>query len=263
MLSSRNVFFAAVLGAFLFAGAHRASAQSQTAASTTIPVVFTHGVDASHARAGDVITAKTMQAIRLPNGPVIPKGATVLGHVADARPFTFDSTDYAVQQPSVLAIHFDKVLTKESEAKLVTAVRALAGWSDSESAMRPQATDEHDIVGTVYLIGGDSYRADERTVTTADDDIVGYHRKGGVFARLLDSEYSSPYSHFDCPGSGETEEAVSIFSPSACGLYGVSEAYLADNGLAKEPGTFRLESRKRTVKLYSHSAALLQILTTP
>jgi hypothetical protein len=113
------------------------------------------------------------------------------------------------------------------------------------------------------MIGGDSYRADETPITTQGGDIVGYNRKDGVFARLLDSEYSSRYSHFQCEGSGETEQAVAIFSPSACGLYGFQDVYMADDGLGKEVGTFRLESRRHTVKLYAQSTALLQIINLP
>jgi hypothetical protein len=256
-------FFTMVLCSFLFANVQKGRAQTQSPTATAVPVVFTHAIDASKAHVGDTVTAKTLQVFILPNGKMVPKGATILGHIAETRSFSFDVTPYAVQQPSVLSIRFDKLMTKETTMNVVMSVRALANWSTSESAMRPEATDEHDIVGTMHLIGGDSFRADEKPITTMDGDIVGYNRKEGVFARLLDSEYSSRYSHFQCHGSGESEQAVAIFSPSACGLYGLQDIYMADDGLGKEAGTFRLESRKNTVKLLAQSTALLQIINLP
>jgi hypothetical protein len=260
MRKALNFFVVVMWSGFLFANVQKGHAQTQSPTAIAVPVVFTHAIDASKAHVGDTMTAKTLQIVLLPNGKVIPKGTTILGHIAETRSFSFDPTPYAVQQPSVLSIRFDKLTTKEATMNVVMSVRAMAGWSNSESAVRPEPTDEHDIVGTVHLIGGDSYRADEKPITTPDGDIVGYNRKDGVFARLLDSEYSSRYSHFQCEGSGEAEQAVAVFSPSACGLYGLQDVYMADDGLGKEAGTFRLESRKHTVKVYAQSTALLQIV---
>lgn len=261
MLIALRVFMVVLCSGFLFANVQKGQAQTQSPTATSVPIVFTHAIDASKAHVGDTVTAKTLQVVRLPSGKVIPKGTTVLGYIAETRSFSFDPTPYAVQQPSVLSIRFEKLMAKGTTTNVVLSVRALANWSSSENAMRPQATDEYDTVGTVSLIGGDSYRADEKTVTTQAGDIVGYNRKEGVFARLLDSEYSSRYSHFECEGSGETEQAVAIFSPSACGFYGLQDVYLAADGLGKELGTFRLESRRHTVELYAQSTALLQIVS--
>ena len=43
-------------------------------AQTTIPVAFVHGIDAHKAKAGDVVTAKSMQQVVLAGGETIPKG---------------------------------------------------------------------------------------------------------------------------------------------------------------------------------------------
>ena len=263
MIAGRNALVGVILSGVLFLNAQPERVQQTSRISTAVPIVFTRGIDASKAKPGDMIATKTIQEVFLPNGSEIPKGTTILGHVTDARSFSFDPAPYAIQQPSVLSIHFDAVLTKDGTTKAIMSVRALADWSDSEDAMRPQPTDEHDIVGTMFLIGGDSYRADEKSVTSQDGDIVGYSRKGGVFARLLQSEYTSRYSHFECEGSGDAEQSVGIFSPSACGLYGLQDVYMADNGLGEDLGTFRLESRRHTVKLYAQSTALLQIISNP
>jgi len=248
-------------GGFLFAGVQQGSAQTQMAVPVTVPIVFTHAIDASKAHIGDTVTAKTMQVVFLPGNGRIPKGTTIQGSIAETRSFSFDPAPYAIQKPSVLSIRFDKLLTKGAPMEVLTSVRALAGWSDSLDAMKPQFSDEYDDVGTLYLIGGGSYRHYEKDVTSQDGDILGYSRKEGVFARLLQSEYTSRYSHFECEDSGDAEQSVAIFSPSACGLYGLGDVYIADNGLATGLGAFRLESRRHTVKLYRESTALLQIVS--
>src|ERR1700733_4984585 len=56
-------------------------------ADTAIPVVFTKTVNAAKAKAGDPITAKTIQAVRLPDGENIPKGSRLTGHIVQATSF--------------------------------------------------------------------------------------------------------------------------------------------------------------------------------
>ncbi len=252
----------AVVGGLLLVASRPIRAQEQSASFTVIPVIFTHSVDASKARVGDVVTAKTMQVVKLPDGTAVPKGSTITGHVTVARPFKFDSTDYAVQQPSILAIHFDKLTNKGgSPSDTNLSIRAMANRLTSEDAMTPHRLDETDGVGTMVQVGGDSYSPLAKPVVSPDDDIVGYNRHGGVYARLLSADYTSRYSHAACEANS-TEQAVAIFSASACGLYGFADLYMTDDGRGNEPGTFRLESRRHTVKLYGQSTALLQTIVS-
>jgi hypothetical protein len=232
--------------------------QAAPAPSSVIPIMFSEGIDASKAKSGDVVTATIIQTVWL-HGSEIRKGAKVVGHVALARGFTFDPAPYARQQPSILSIRFDKVITKDSTADVVVWVRALADPVDSSRAREVEHFDEHDSVGTIVQIGGDSFRPNEEPVFSLQGDIVAYNRKGEVFARLLPGEYSSRYSRIHCDGTN-SEEPVARFSANACGLYGFKDVYLADNGTGEQFGTFRLESRRRSVKLYKGSAALLQIM---
>jgi hypothetical protein len=232
--------------------------------STTIPVIFTRTLDASKAKVGDEATMKTTQVVQLGDGRQLPKDTTLLGHVTEARAFSFDPTPYAAQRPSLLAIQIDKVVTQEGTMPITVSIRALASTFDSDAARRPRYTDDTDMLGTMVAVGGDaSYYPISKEVVNRDGDIVGYHRKDGVYAHLLPSEYHSRYSSFDCDGS-QTEQSVGIYSPSACGLYGFdASVYLAENGFGNPPGTFRLESRHRTIKLYAHTTALVQVISFP
>jgi hypothetical protein len=240
MTSIRSTFSLALLGCAAFASAGRAATLPK---ETAIPVVFTHTVDAKKAKAGDAVTAKTMQVILLPDGDQLPKGTLVTGHVFEARPFKFDETPYALQQSSYLAIQIDRV----GDLQVATSLRALATALTVREALTPQGIDESDSLGTLVLVGGAHYSPIAKRVTDGpDDDIVGYNKRQGVFARLLPGGPG-------CAGT-QTEQSVAIFSPDACGLYGFVGEYLS-----AKSGTFRLESTHRTVSIHSGSAALLQV----
>jgi hypothetical protein len=242
---SRSLSILALLGSVAMAPASRAITLP---AQTTIPVIFTHTENAAKAKAGDVVTAKTMQVVVLPNGDQLPKGSMVTGHIVEVRPFKFDDTPYAAQQASYLSIKIDQV-GKDGTGPVVTTVRALADPISTEEALTPHGIDETDYPGTVTLIGGAHYSPVDKHVTYGvDDDIVAYNKKQGVFAHLLPGGS-------DCPGT-QTEQSVGVFSPDACGLYGFGSVHLSEDTAS---GTFRLASTHRTVVLYAGSAALLQV----
>ena len=242
---SRSLSFLALLGSVAMVPASRAITLP---AQTTIPVIFTHTENAAKAKAGDVVTAKTMQVVLLPNGNQLPKGSLVIGHIVEACPFKFDDTEYAVQQASYLSIKIDQV-GKDGTGPVVTTVRALADPISTEEALTPHGIDETDHPGTVTLIGGAHYSPVDKHVTYGvDDDVVAYNKKQGVFAHLLPGGA-------DCPGT-QTEQSVGVFSPDACGLYGFGSVHLSEDTAS---GTFRLASTHRTVVLYAGSAALLQV----
>jgi hypothetical protein len=239
-------------GALLLLSTPQSHAQEGNASFTTIPVMFTHSIDASKAKAGDVVTAKTMQVVKLADGTEVPKGSTITGHVTVARPFAFDPADYAVQQPSILAVRFDKLAVKGGPSSEINlSVRAMANRLASEGAETPQHFDETDVVGRMVLIGGDdSYSPLAKPVVSPDGDVVGYNRRQGVYARLFGAGSACD--------ANQTEQAVWIYSPSACGLYGFADVSMSQDGRGGDQGTFQLESRHHTVKLYGQSTALLE-----
>jgi hypothetical protein len=228
-------------------------AQSQVLPqSTAIPVRFEHSIDTKKAKVGDVVTAKTIQAVALPSGKSIAKGALLVGHVVALDAFHFDQTPYAHQKPSMLSIHFDKLQTGDAAIPVSLSVRAIASTIDSREAAYPHGIDETDHVGTMTLIGGTTFSPLDKMIQSEDGDAIGYNRRTGVFARLIPSG--------SCDGTN-TEQSIAIFSPDACGAYGFGGDYLADNG-RDGSGTFTLALRGHSVKLYAGSTALLQINET-
>jgi hypothetical protein len=225
-------------------------------ADTTFPVVFTRGIDAKRVKPGEAITAKTMQLVTLTNGEQLPKGTTVLGHVVAASSLHFDDAPYAVQKPSSLEIRFDSLTENGQQMPVIVSVRALANAVESWTAEAPHYMDEDDHVGTMELIGGGQYSPlDKKVMSDDQDNIIGYNKSRGVYARLFSANYVGQQAGFHCEGT-KTEQAIGIFSPQACGIYGFSTVSLSQSNT---DGTFRLTSTHDSVKLYAGSTALLEV----
>jgi hypothetical protein len=239
------------------AAAQSASTSAAMPVETAIPVLFTSTTNAARVHSGDVVRGKTMEAVFAGPGKVVPEGSRVFGHVVEARGFTFDETPYAPQQPSYLVVHMDSMRVDGRDVVLHAKVRALASALATDDATRPPATDM-DVWGTTTQIGGDHLQDGDNAMYSPDDEIVGYRRKQGVVAHLLPASYRSHGSVRSCGGT-TTEQAVALFSASACGLYGFPHMDLSDDGAAD--GTFRLESRRYTVSLQANGAALLQVIS--
>jgi hypothetical protein len=231
--------------------------ENRVPVATAIPVRFERSVDAAKAKAGDVVVAKTMQVVILPNGSSLPKGAVVIGHVVDAQPFSFNSTLYVRQKPSELSIHFDKLQFGGAQMPLSLAVRAIANANESRDAAYPHSFDDTDHVGMMKPVGGEEYSPISKAIKSDDGDVIAYNRKNGVFARLI-SAASEDASGMHCNGT-DTEQSIAIFAPGACGAYGFGGAFLSSSG-QDGSGTFTLATRGHTLKLYAGTAALLQVV---
>lgn len=219
-------------------------------APVTLPIVFTRSVAAKNAHAGDRVTARTTQVVRLSGGEVIPSGAKIIGHVLASTRFVYDTTPYAQQKPSALSIHFDSIDVGGQALPLNVTVRAMADPITSEQARTPI---NHDIdpSGATTQIGGDQRYPWNAPVTDEDDDVVAYSRHGGVYAHLIASG--------SCDGS-DVEVSVGIYSASACGLYGFYRTSAEEVGSPAHPSTLTLVSTHISPKIWKNSTALLEVL---
>jgi hypothetical protein len=247
--------FSAILTASVLIVLGDAAASSQDLPpNTAVPVVFTSTLRAGQTNAGEIVKAKTIQMIRLAHGKTLPVGAAVLGHVIRSTAFFFDSTPYAVQKPSILAIRFDTISVGKTEVPVDFEVRVIAGSIASHDAAIPRYLDEADAFGTRVLVGGSSFSPLESPVVAPDGEIVGYNRAGGVFARLLAAQSAKGNTQCDL---SDKEQSMGIFSPEACGVYGLNTVAMTSNGAAYDH-TIVLESSHQAVELDAGSTALLQ-----
>lgn len=224
-------------------------------AGTALPVEFLQSSVAGKAKVGDPVRARTLETITLPSGQVLPKGSVLSGQIVESRSFVFDSSPYAEQVPSVLAIRFDPVLAGNRTQGFT--VRALADTDEAYRSSSPDYLDGTDPTPTIHLIGGDEFSPVGKVVNSAQDEVVGYNRKDGVHARLLDNIYVSPHSRIHCH-AGREEQSMGIFSANACGLYGYDRSSYLENLTGTEQGDFRLASRRYSVEIRKGSAALLE-----
>lgn len=218
--------------------------------SVALPIVFTKTIRADRTHAGDVVTAKTSQSIRLADGEIVPAGAQVTGHVIKAEAFVYDKTPYAVQKRSMLSLHFDSLQIDKKVLPLEITVRAMADPITSWGAREPKSTDL-DSQGTVTQIGGDQLVPSQSEVVSPKGDVVAYNRHGGVYARLIASG--------DCDASS-AEVSVGIYSPSACGLYGFTNVSAIEKGTATNPSVLTLVSSRISPMVWKNSTALLEVL---
>jgi len=223
---------------------------------TTLPISFSRTIDANHVHIGDPISAKTMQAVHLTSGQELPAGAHVIGHVVAANAFAFDATPYAKQKQATLTIRFEAIDSKGMHLPLNVYVRALADPLTAWGARTPRPSDE-DSLGTMQQIGGDRLTPSQNGVMSQDGDIVGYQRRGGIYAHLVSASGNAPNN---CDAS-DTEESMGLFSASACGLYGFTDLTLVGAGRQGDSSTLTLISHRRSPKIWANSTALLEVFS--
>lgn len=240
------------LTASVFPGQGYASIASaaQLAAHSTLPITFTRTVSADKSRPGDPVRAKTMQAVRLADGRQVPAGTLVIGHVLTARPFRYDKTPYAKQLAGTLDIQIDALEVQGGQLPLSVSLRAMADPLTSWQATEPKSTDL-DSLGTTTQIGGDLLVPSQSEIRDQSGDVVGYNKKGGAFAHLLANSRGS----LTCD-AGDSEQPVSIFSASACGLYGFTGMSLMQGA----PSHIALSSTHSSPRIWKQSTALLEAI---
>jgi hypothetical protein len=233
-------------------GFAQASKPAWLDAPTTLPIVFTQSISADHAKVGDLVSARTIQAVQLPGGGLIPSRTRVTGHVIATNGFAYDKTPYAHQKQSTLSIRFDSLEMKDTSLPLNVTVRAIADPITSWDADKPKSTDL-DSLSTLTQIGGDRLVPSQSEVVNRDGDVVAYNRRGGVYAHLI--------GNGSCDGS-TVEVSVGLYSASACGVYGFSGVTALERGSTGAPSTLTLVSTHGSPKLWKHTTALLEVLPT-
>lgn len=233
-----------------------AASAGSLAAQTTLPISFTRTISADHVKTGDVVTARTLQTIRLADGREVKAGTRVLGHISEAQPFFFDKTPYAKQRQAALGVQFDSLVTPQGKRiPLHVYVRAIADSFATTAAHEPRPSDEDSLHSTTQ-VGGDILTPSQDEVTNAHGDVVGYNKRNGVYAHLIASTGAGGVR---CDESS-TEQSMAHFSASACGLYGFGDLALASTGYASNFSSLTLVSKRRSPEISRGSTALLEVL---
>lgn len=200
---------------------------------TALPVMLNSTLDARRAKPGQPISGRIMQDVPLPDGAKIPKASKVVGHIVSGNPARPGS-------PSRIALVFDGLKMAGGEIPITTHLRALASPHQVFEAKLP--TNSIDDYGTstsdwntIQIGGAGVYRGNGEVVQ--GNSVVGHTTDyGAVSAKLI------PVPQDGCQGDGQREQALWLFSPWACGVYGYSDVKIVRHGDADQPGVIELES---------------------
>jgi len=217
-----------LLALLALSSATQANAQS-LAPGTALPISLNSSLKAKGSKPGQKLEGKLMQEVPSSDGSMIKKGSRVTGQVL------------SVQSPSKITIRFDNLQDEHQLIPLNVAARALAQSDSVFQAGLPidaSSTYEGSNSWTTKQIGGDVvFRG--RGYVASDQGKIGRWSGSGVWAKL------SPAG--DCPATdiNGQEQALWVFSTSACGAYGFDDQVKITHAGRTEPvGQITLESTK-------------------
>ena len=224
-------------------------------AGTVIPVMLQAKLDARKAKTGQKIQARVMQDVPLPSQTRIRTGTKLVGHVVEVvRP--------SATSGSRIVISFDRLTMNGAAVPVTTSLRSLASMMDVFEAQMPttafadRGTSESDWV--TVQIGGDVVYRGAGIVVSPDNQVVGKASdRGDVTGKMLASRDGG------CRGAvagNDREQALWLFSPSACGAYGFENLKITHPGRHDPVGQIVLES-DRNVRLLGGSGLLLRVGT--
>jgi len=218
-------------------------------AGTALPVSLSSAVKSSD-KPGSTIEGKLMQEIALPSGVKIKSGSRVTGHVMEAAKSN--------GTPSRITLRFEQLDDERQTLPLQVAVRAMAASENVFQAGTPidaSSTYESSDEWVTKQVGGEVvFRG--RGYLASDQGKVGTWSGSGVWGKMMPGG--------DCPASdgNNQEQALWIFSTTACGIYGFPELKLAHAGRNPPIGQVTLESNKN-IDIGGGSGWLLLVVAAP
>ena len=201
-------------------------------AGTALPIEVGSTLNAKNAKPGQAISGKLMQEVRLASGAMLKKGSRVTGHVVSAKKPGAGGASLVVQ--------FDRIQDGTQSMALNVSLRALASSTDVFNCglpTGPSSTAEFSGNWITRQVGGELvFRG--RGYVASQEGKVGTWSGSGVWGRLQPAD--------DCPASdgNGVEQALWIFSTTACGTYGLEDVKLAHAGRSAPVGQITLESPK-------------------
>ena len=228
------------------------SLAQQIPAGTVLPVMMSTTIDSARLKPGDRVKGKLMQNVVLPSGETIRAGAKLGGQVTQAAPGPNARVD----------IRFDKLTAARKEYILRVRLRALASMEEVFAAQLPVGTfDEYGTSisdWTTVQIGGAAVYLGDATVRSGMEIVGRAPAYGEVLAKL------EPAPKWGCPAEAmvmSNEQALWLFSPWACGIYGLDDLSIGQPNAETPFGTVVLTAPK-AVRVRAGSGWLLEAVET-
>jgi hypothetical protein len=224
-------------------------------AGTILPVRLNSTLSSSHSKSGQIITARVMQDVPLPNGGSIHTGAKVIGHIVSVKAASRES-------PASLSFRFDTLETHDGRLSVKTDLRAMASFTEVERAQLPLGGAQPGIAPdawTTAQIGGDIvYRGGG--YVESHHERVGRPVSGGVLGPLRSNQDRGCSGPFDTSGA---LQALWLFSSDACGTYDLPNLQIRRTGSADSSGEIILDSSRGQVNVHAGAGLLLAVNGSP
>ena len=201
---------------------------------TALPVTLAATLDARKDKPGQKLEARIMQDVPLPAGDRIKAGAHVTGHIVAVTRLPGGG--------SRMVLKFDQLTGSGRTVSLTTSARAIAAMESVYAAEIPidaESNYEPQNQWVMRQVGGDIVNRG-RGLVGSSDAIVGRWDKGAPWGKLTTALDG------DCTAAdgNDIEQALWVFSTSACGLYGFEDMKLVHSGRTDPVGQIVLESSK-------------------
>ena len=208
-------------------------ATSGIPAGTALPVTLNSSLDARKDKPGQKIQAKLMQDVPLSSGEKIKAGARVTGHIVEVK---------AAAGGWRIVVKFDELQDRGTAIPLNVSARAIAAMESIYAAEVPvDATSDSESSNQWVMrqVGGEVINRGRGRITSGDG-LVG-RWDGAAWGKLTAATDAGDCTASD--GNG-IEQALWVFSTSACGLYGLEDMKLVQSGRTDPLGQIVLESSK-------------------
>jgi hypothetical protein len=195
------------------------------------------------------VSGRVMQEVPLPNLSSIPAGAKISGHVVDA-------TRASGASPARLSVQFDTLEARGKKIPVTTNLRAVASFVAVEQAQLPLNGSDRGTppnAWTTVQIGGDVvYRGGGHVEGVAGR--VGEPVADGVLGRLLPNALRGCRAGVDAE---QSQQALWVFSSSACGAYGLPHLRIRHFGRTDPIGQIVFDSSHGNINIASGAGILL------
>jgi len=228
----------AALVSFLCVSSFVCGVSAQITPGTVLPVMLVTPLSTTASKPGQRIVAKVMEDVPLPDNGRVPTGTTVRGEVVAVSAAT-------KLQGAKLSFRITQLEYRDARANITSNLRALASDIFVRSALIPiSGTRDYAVEGwSTELIGGG----------------VGNSAYGGGLTSLI----GTPPCRGEVDGN-TNPQALWVFSPAACGIYGFRDRISIQHSGRTEPmGEITLTATKGNIKLASRTGMLIRVDRSP
>ncbi|HVP52988.1 MAG TPA: hypothetical protein VMT05_12800 [Terriglobales bacterium] len=218
---------------------------------TVVPVMLRSSLNAKKDGAGKKVEGEVMQEVPLSSGGKISRRSRITGQVVSVtRPGSSGSS---------IVLKFDAIQDNGQTIPLTAALLAVASFTsvaDAQSPIDATSNVEHESAWVTRQVGGDVVNRGRGKVGTRLGVVGRWLEGSSVLAQL------TPNPDAGCPsGPGyDREQAVWVFSSSACGTYGLGDLKIASSGSTPPLGNIVLTS-SQNVEIRGGSGWLLIVAT--